>query len=322
MRIVILSARQGWHTSELVRAFGERGHIVVVLPYEGLVARLGRGTTPVSPASREEGSSTSPRAGAQSSDAAAILDADAVLPRIIPNGSLEQIIYRVDALHWIEDSGVPAVNSPRAIERCVDQFYTTALLERAGLAVPETVVCERIDEAMDAVRRLGSVVIKPLFGSMGHGMVRVDNPDVAFRVFRAIGQTRAVLYVQQALDHGGSDVRVLVAGGRIAGAMTRHAANGEWRTNIAQGGVGQAISLPAAWAEMALRACGAVGADYAGVDLLPTQDGRVYVLEVNGIPAWEGLQRATGADVTSAIVDAALDKVRRAKTPVDAEPCR
>ena len=102
MRVVILSARQGWHTNELVRAFGERGHIVVVLPYEGLVARLGGGKA-----------TTSPGAGL-SSDAASILDADVVLPRIIPNGSLEQIIYRVDALHWVEDSGVPVVNSPRA----------------------------------------------------------------------------------------------------------------------------------------------------------------------------------------------------------------
>ena len=298
MRIVVLSARQGWHTDQLVRAFGERGHVAVVLPYEALVARLGRGS----------------HTGELTSDRAPVLDADAVLARIIPNGSLEQVIYRVDALHWIEDSGVPVVNQPRAIERCVDKFYTTALLERAGLAVPETVVCEGVDEAMDAVRRMGSVVVKPLFGSMGHGMTRVDDPDVAFRIFRALEQTRAVFYVQRAIDHDGSDVRVLVAGGRIVGAMRRHAAPGEWRTNVARGAVGRPLDLPPEWADMALRATETVGAHYAGVDLLPGTDGRTYVLEVNGIPAWQGLQEATGIDVTSGIVDSVIQGVK-ARSP-------
>src|SRR4029450_2802693 len=102
MQIVILSARTGWHTDELCRALAERGHIGVVLPYEGLVARVG---------------GSSPSSVGLSSEQAPILTADAVLARIIPSGSLEQIIYRVDALHWIEERGVPVMNSPRAIER-------------------------------------------------------------------------------------------------------------------------------------------------------------------------------------------------------------
>ena len=93
-----------------------------------------------------------PRTGL-SSEGAAILQADAVLARIIPSGTLEQIIFRVDALHWIEKRGVPVVNSPRAIERAVDKFYTDALLREAGLPTPETVVCENMADAMDAVRR-------------------------------------------------------------------------------------------------------------------------------------------------------------------------
>ena len=115
MNIVILSSHTGWQTDELCRALQERGHTGCVLAYEGLVARLGKG------------------AGQLSSARTSILDADAVLARIIPTGSLEQIIYRVDSLHWIEERGVPVMNSPRAIERCVDKFYTTALLQEAGL---------------------------------------------------------------------------------------------------------------------------------------------------------------------------------------------
>ena len=63
------------------------------------------------------------------------------------------------------------------------------------------------------------------------------------------------------------------------------------------------MALPTEWCELALRAARAVGADYAGVDLLPSPDGTVFVLEVNGIPGWQGLQQATGIDVAAAIVD-------------------
>ena len=103
-------------------------------------------------------------------------------PRIIPAGSLEQIIFRVDALHCLEDRGIPVMNSPRALERTVDKFWTTALLEQAGLPVPETIVCERPEDAVAAFRALGDVIVKPLFGSMGLGMVRVTDEEMAFRV--------------------------------------------------------------------------------------------------------------------------------------------
>ena len=291
MRAVILSARTGWHTDELCRALGERGHLGVVLPYEGLVARI-----------------APPAEGLSSADVP-VFDADVVLARIIPGGSLEQIIFRVDALHWIEDRGIPVINSPRAIERTVNKFYTTALLHEAGLPTPETVVCESIDHAMTAVRAMGDVVIKPIFGSLGHGMVRVSDPDVAIRVVRALEQTRAVFYVQRAIDHGGRDIRAFVIGGRVLGAIERHAPEGDWRTNVARGASARPCDLPAAWEQLALRAAAAVGADYAGVDLLPSRGGDVFVLEVNGIPGWEGLQTATGLDVAGAIVDHAIARV-------------
>jgi RimK family alpha-L-glutamate ligase len=287
MHVAILSARTGWHTDQLCRALADRQHTSRVLKYAGLVARLGA------------------RRGAAglSSGTTALLDADAVLARIIPDGSLEQIIYRVDVLHWIEDRGVPVINSPRAIERSVDKFYTTALLHEAGLPTPETVVCEGMADAMAAVRAMGDVIVKPIFGSMGHGMVRVSDPEVAFRVLRSLEQVRAVFYVQRAVDHGGRDVRVFVVGGTVLGAIERRAPHGEWRTNVSRGGSPRPVELPAAWEQLALRAAAAVGADYAGVDLLPSREGAVFVLEVNGIPGWHGLQQATGLDVAGAIVE-------------------
>jgi RimK family alpha-L-glutamate ligase len=295
MQIVILNAGTGWHTDELCRALAERGHTGRVLPYEALVARLGTGrgvSRGLSIAHTE------------------IFDADAVLARIIPSGSLEQMIYRMDALHWIEERGVPVMNSPRAIERSVDKFYTTALLQEAGLPTPETVVCEGPTEAMAAVAAMGDVIIKPIFGSMGHGMVRVSDPDVAFRIVRSLEPLRIVFYVQRAVDHGGRDIRVFVIGGRVLGAIERRAPDGHWRTNVSLGGAARPFDLPSSWEDLALRAAAAIGADYAGVDLLPSRDGTVFVLEVNGIPGWQGLKQATGIDVAGAIVDQLAARVR------------
>jgi RimK family alpha-L-glutamate ligase len=302
MQIAILNAGTGWHTDDLCRALAEHGHTARVLPYEGLVARLGTGHGVV------QGLSIGTHD---------ILDADAVLARIIPSGSLEQMIYRVDALHWIEKRGVPVMNSPKAIERSVDKFYTTALLQEAGLPTPETVVCEGTAEAMAAVLAMGDVVIKPIFGSMGHGMVRVSDPDVAFRVVRSLEQLRIVFYVQRTVDHGGRDVRVFVIGGRVIGAIERRAPAGQWRTNVSLGGSARPFDLPPSWEQLALQATAAIGADYAGVDLLPSHDGTVFVLEVNGIPGWQGLKQATGIDVAGAIVEHLTNRVRAGEAPAD-----
>ena len=196
VHVAILSARSGWHTDELRRALAERGHTADVVAYESLRARIGTDS-----GSRLQVLPTDSRSP------------DAVLARIIPNGSLEQIIFRVDALHWLEARGVPVINSPNTIERTVDKFYTSAILADAGIPTPDTVVCEDFATAMTAVREMGDVIVKPIFGSMGHGLVRISDPDVAFRVLRPLEQTRTVYYIQRVVDHDSRDIRAFVVGG-------------------------------------------------------------------------------------------------------------
>jgi RimK family alpha-L-glutamate ligase len=282
VHLVVLASRQGWHTRELTRALTARGHTGAIVPYEGLTASIG-----ADPGLR--------------SGTAELDRADAVFARIIPSGSLEQIIFRVDALHRLEDRGVRVMNSPRAIERTVDKFWTSALLEQCGIPTPDTVVCESPEEAMAAFRNLRDIIVKPLFGSMGLGMVRVADEEMAYRVFRTVETIRGIYYLQRTIDHEGRDYRVFVVDGRVLGAIERSADG--WRTNISRGGQAKATRLPDAWAALAVRAAAAVGAEYAGVDLLPARDGTVYVLEVNGIPGWRGLQETTGIDVAGALVD-------------------
>ena len=220
-------------------------------------------------------------------------DCDAVIVRGIPRGSLEQVIFRVGALHVL---GVPCLNSPRAIERTVDKFLASALLARAGVPTPRTIACERVEDALEAFAELGGdVIVKPLFGSMGAGMTRVDDPDVAYRVFHALALERAVYYLQETLPHGGRDVRAFVVGGRVLAAIERIGTG--WRANLARGARAEATELSAAQERLCLEAAAALEVDYAGVDLLGE-----YVLELNGIPGWHGLQAATGADVAGALV--------------------
>jgi RimK family alpha-L-glutamate ligase len=229
-------------------------------------------------------------------------DCDAVVVRGVPRGSLEQVIFRVDALHALEARGVTCVNGPRAIERTVDKFLASALLARAGVPTPRTIACERVEDALEAFEMLGGdVIVKPLFGSMGAGMTRVDDADVAYRVFHALELERAVYYLQEALPHDGRDVRALVVGGRVLAAIERVGSG--WRANLARGARARITELSPEQERLCLATAEVLGVGYAGVDLLRAADGRDYVLELNGIPGWRGLQEATGADVAGALVE-------------------
>lgn len=282
MDVAILGGGRGWHAAQLERALQARGHRLSVLRIAALAARIGG----------------RPRL---SSGGVSIEGFQAVLPRYIPKGSLEQVIFRLDALHWLERLGIAVMNPASAIERTVDKFYTSALLERAGLPTPRTVVAERAQDAMAAFAELRDVIVKPLFGAGGHGMVRVDDEEVAHRLFRALELERAIYYLQEALPHEGRDVRAFVVGDRVVAAAWRCAPG--WRTNVAQGARVERAELPQAWQELAVRAARAVAAEYGGVDLLPLADGRVFVLEVNSIPAWQGLQSVAEVDVAAALVE-------------------
>jgi ribosomal protein S6--L-glutamate ligase len=279
MRIALLSAGDGWHVRDLRRAAAALGHDAVAVDF--------RRTTAVVAAADPAGSLTG---------------FDAVLVRTMPPGSLEQVVFRMDLLHRLQARGVRVLNPPRAVEACVDKYLATARLDAAGLRVPPTVACQHADAALEAFAALGGdVVVKPLFGSEGRGMVRISDPETAWRVFRTLERTQAVLYVQQFIRHPGWDLRVFVVGGRVLTAM-RRSSRGDWRTNVAQGGAGEPTTLAADEERLALRAAAALGAPVAGVDLLPGPGGAWYVLEVNAVPGWRALAPATGVDVAAAVV--------------------
>ncbi len=288
MRVGVLGASGSWHSRRLIEVLTARGHAVQAIPATRLRSEVDvHGDQHV--------------LGPED----AVLDAlDLLLVRGLPRGSLEQVIFRIDALHVLAAHGVRCVNAPRAIERTIDKSWATATLARAGLPTPATIVCERSEDALRAFDRLGGdVVVKPLFGAMGTGIARVQDRDVAQRVFRALELERPVYYVQQTIaPPGRRDLRVLVVAGEIAGAMER--VTGAWRANIARGARPRAVVLGDDERRLALAAAAAVEAEVAGVDLLATPDGAVVVLEVNGIPGWQALQSVCDTDLTLRVVTA------------------
>ena len=288
LRVGVLGASGSWHSRGLISTLVDRGHEALAIPATRLrsVVEGGGDVHVLGP------------------DGDALDALDLLIVRGLPRGSLEQVIFRMDALHVLADQGVRCVNHPRAIERTIDKSWAGAALSLAGVPTPPTVVCERYDDAMGAFGELGGdVVVKPLFGAMGNGIVRVEDRDVAHRVFRALELERTVYYVQQTVAAAGRrDLRVLVIAGEVAGAMER--VTDSWRANIARGARPRAVALSEDERGLALAAAAALEVDVAGVDLLVALDGTGVVLEVNGIPGWQALQSVCEEDLTARVIGA------------------
>jgi RimK family alpha-L-glutamate ligase len=235
---------------------------------------------------------------------------DAVLVRSISGGSFEEVTRRLGILHALRELGVPVWNDARAIERCVDKSTTSFFLAKASVATPATWAVEGRDAAVAVVERespAGPLVLKPLFGSQGRGLVMVGGvadlppPD-------AVG---GVYYLQRYVLPGSGtfrDHRLFVCAGEVVAAMTRQAEG--WVTNVHLGGRPVPFVPDAAMADLAVRAAACVGADYAGVDVLVDRDGQATVLEVNSMPGWKGLQAVSGVSIAEHIVASLLAALR------------
>ncbi|HJZ92445.1 MAG TPA: RimK family alpha-L-glutamate ligase [Gemmataceae bacterium] len=327
MQVALLSGGDGWHIRDLIRAANELGHVAEPVDFRRVataVATSPPGTVGNALHGIPEGAhcpgaldpdSMGPVDGERPPErhgGRSLLEFDAVIVRTMPLGSLEQVVFRMDLLHALAARGIPVLNPPRALEVCVDKYLALVRLEAAGLRVPETVVCQTADDALAAFDRLGrDVVVKPLFGSEGRGMIRVTDPELAWRTMRAIERTQSVLYVQRFIPHPGWDLRAFVLNGRVLAAVRRTAGT-DWRTNVAQGATAEPVTLTREQEALALRASEAVGTIAAGVDLLPGPAGDWYVIEVNAVPGWRALGPATGVDVAIEMIRAVCVDAQRA----------
>jgi RimK family alpha-L-glutamate ligase len=283
MLFAVLGSPDSWYLNDLRRAAAGT-HEITQVTFRDLVSTLTSSCTTLT------------------SGPCRLSDVDAVLVRTMPPGSLEQVVFRMDALAGLEAAGKLVLNPARAVEAAVDKYLASAKLAAAGLTIPRTVVCQTVDDAMAGFAELGGdVVLKPLFGAEGRGITRLNDEALALRAFKMLEQLGAVLYLQEFVDHEGFDLRLLVIGPRVLGMRRRNPL--DWRTNVSRGAKAEPLEVTPHLAELAHRAANAVGAPLAGVDLLPARDGRLYAIEVNAVPGWKALARALGVDVGRLVLE-------------------
>jgi tetrahydromethanopterin:alpha-L-glutamate ligase len=287
--VLLFCERKKWHGRSITRALKARG----ITPLTVSLSACGFSTaTPMGLAI--------PELGDQLPRGALVL--------FVPGGSFEQVTLYLGVLHALRELGVRVWNDARAIERCVDKSTTTFVLQKAGIPTPPTWSGTSRDEAeaiVGAARRSGvTLVQKPLFGAQGEGLRLIETvADLA-----PDEEVSGAYYLQQFIPRADGvyrDWRVFVSGGRVIAAMIRHGSS--WITNIKQGARAEAAIPSQEIADLALSAVAAVGADYAGVDIIQDGDGNHLVLEVNSMPAWQGLQRVTHTPIADSIVVPFLD---------------
>jgi len=288
---ILASDRSEWHVQRIREEMTLRGAEVHVFPATQFLTRI----------------DAAPRV---TSKGFSIDDFDAIVVRKVPGGTAEQVFYRMDVLHRLEDLGVFVVNPAESIERAVDKYYTSTLLEDAGIRTPRTLVAERFDDATEGFEELGGdIVLKPLFGSLGMGMMRISDRDLAYRVFRALEMTQSVFYLQEYIPHGNEDIRAFVVGDRVVASMLRVAEG--WKTNISGGGTARPHELSEGLVELSVKATRVIGLEYSGVDLLRSEiDGNVYVVELNSTPGWQGLQTVTARNIAGIVAEHILSKAK------------
>jgi RimK family alpha-L-glutamate ligase len=226
---------------------------------------------------------------------------DLVIVRSMPGGSLEQVIFRMDALWTAEKLGVRVLNSPKSLEAAIDKYLSLTRLSLAGIPTPKTSVCQNAEQAMARFEEFASsVVVKPIFGGEGRGIFRVSDTDLAWRSFQTLQRIGATIMLQEFIDHQGKDIRILLFGDNQF-AITRE--NGkDWRTNISRGATATGYQATEAETVLATRAAQTLGVEFAGVDLIFDRSGRAFVLEVNAVPGWQGVGTAWNIDVADKLI--------------------
>ncbi|AEM39556.1 alpha-L-glutamate ligase, RimK family [Pyrolobus fumarii 1A] len=276
--VIVSSTRLSWSTRRLIAVLRSRGHHVLLINASDVALVADKGFEA--------------RIGPHR------LDPDAVIVRSLGmNTSLEQFLSRLTVLAFLEEMGIPVINPwlPTLIART--KMLTTLFLAKAGIPVPPTLLTESLGVTLHYVREWGSVVFKPLTGSLGLGAFKADDIDTAYHVASMFLSFSRPVYMQAFIPKSGnSDKRVFVVGDSVVAAARRVAPPGEWKTNVARGGKVEPTTLDEEEERIAVKAVKALGLYYAGVDIARGTDDKLVVFEVNAMPNWRGLYRATGVD--------------------------
>jgi ribosomal protein S6--L-glutamate ligase len=291
LRIAILSRnRKLYSTRRLVEAAKQRGHAVKVLDTLHCQLVLAR---------------DAPRVFYRGEE---VKRFDVVIPRI--GASITG--YGLSVVNQFDMMGVPTLNNSVPIARSRDKLRALQLLSRFGIDIPRTVMCRYREEVPLAVEQVGGLpcIMKLIQGTQGVGVLLASSMTEVEGMLDTLWHLGQEILIQELIaESRGKDVRALVVGDRVVAAMRRTAREGEFRSNIHRGGEGQALELPRAYAEAAVKAARVIGLEVAGVDMLESKDGP-KIMEVNSSPGFEGLERVTGVDIAGLYVEHAAELAR------------
>jgi ribosomal protein S6--L-glutamate ligase len=233
---------------------------------------------------------------------------DAVIPRVGPLLTL----HGTSVVRQFEMMNVYTVNSSLSISRARDKLRSLQYLVKKGIPIPTTGFAYSPDDTEDLIDMVGGppLIIKLLEGTQGQGIVIAETRAAARSVISAFKQLRANILVQEFIKEAeGTDLRCLVVGKRVVASMMRVAKVGEFRANIHQGGRAEKTKISKEETAMAVAAAKAMGLNIAGVDLIRSTKGPL-VLEVNSSPGLEGIEKASGVDVASKMIEF-IEKAKR-----------
>lgn len=226
---------------------------------------------------------------------------DAIIPRI----GASRTFFGTAMVRHFEIMGAFSVAGNLAIARSRDKLRSLQVLSKQGVDMPKTVFASNKANAKDVIKLSGGtpLVLKILEGTQGVGVVLAETQKAAQSVLDAFYGMEVNLLVQEFIkEAGGADIRALVVNGEVVGAMKRQGAEGDFRSNLHQGGSATAYKLNRKEKTMALAAAKAMGLGVCGVDMIPSDRGPL-VMEVNSSPGLEGIEKATGIDIAGKIMN-------------------
>lgn len=224
---------------------------------------------------------------------------------IIPRIGASRTFYGTAVVRQFEMMNVFSVNESQSIVRSRDKLRTMQILSRSGLGMPKTAFASHPGDIRQLIDNIGGtpLVIKLLQGTQGIGVVLAETRKAAKSVLEAFYGLKANMLLQEFVQEAkGADIRALVVGGKVIGAMKRQGPEGEFRSNIHQGGTAAAVKLSAKERSTAVKAAKLLGLNVAGVDMLQSEKGPL-IMEVNSSPGLEGIENATNIDIASNIIE-------------------
>ena len=224
-----------------------------------------------------------------------------ILVRGFGADATQKIFFRLDLLSAIEQYNIRLINSREALEIASDKFLTSIMLEKNNIPTPKTVVCENPEAALESFEELGNdVIIKPLYGSKGIGITRLNDKGFAENVIYTLSNLNEIFYLQEFIEHFNRDIRVLVIGSKAIAGMYRLSDN--WKTNVHAGAKVEPIELNNELKQLAIKSAKVTKTEIAGVDIIESEKG-YYVIEVNSIPGFTGLQKVSKENIAEKIID-------------------